>query len=166
MKKILFVFSTSMLLLVTTIGNTQPAKKGIVKADGRTSQIVTRVSQQVLSPFCPGKTLAMCTSPAAAGVRRDIQLWASQGKKVEEIKETLFEEYGEEYRMNEPPWWDDVGLFMGIGFAFFVFAAAVIFISRGKKGPENEEKESTEKSSEDNVDNDDYLDELRAQYRD
>ena len=105
----------------------------------------------------------MCTSPAAADVRRDIQVWAAQGKKVEEIKETLFEEYGEEYRMLEPPWWDNFGLFIGIGFAFLIFASAIVFISRGKKNPK---KTSEDEADDEDSPDDAYLDELRSQYQD
>lgn len=166
MKKIFLICSLFSLLL-TTVTQAQtkpPVKRKEIVADGKVYQIANQVNQQVLSPFCPGKTLAMCTSPAAADVRRDIQVWAAQGKKVDEIKETLFEEYGEEYRMAEPPWWDNFGLFIGIGFAFLLFASTIVFISKGKK--------DSNKTSEDDEDNEDaspddaYLDELRSQYQD
>ncbi|MEM1033094.1 MAG: cytochrome c-type biogenesis protein CcmH [Myxococcota bacterium] len=44
---------------------------------------------QLSSPFCRGKTLDGCTSPAAAEWRQDIRRWVAEGVSSEEIKERL-----------------------------------------------------------------------------
>lgn len=167
MKKYLLICSL-FAFFATSVAHAQPyVKPKEIVADGKVYQVANQVNQQVLSPFCPGKTLAMCTSPAAADVRRDIQVWAAEGKKVDEIKEKLFKEYGEEYKMLEPPWWDNFGLFIGIGFAFLLFASAIVFISRGKKtGKSPDEDDATDDEDEDDSPDDAYLDELRSQYQD
>ncbi len=160
-----FLISFVLTIFATASLYAQPVQPKEIVADGKVYQVANQVNQQVLSPFCPGKTLAMCTSPAAADVRRDIQVWAAQGKKVDEIKETLFEEYGEEYRMSEPPWWDNFGLFIGIGFAFLISISAIVFISRNRIEKQIQEDDRDEEKLEENSD-DEYLNELRAQYQD
>ena len=42
-----------------------------------------------MSPFCPGSTLATCTSPQAAKWRTDIQTWVQEGISEEEIRRRL-----------------------------------------------------------------------------
>lgn len=48
-----------------------------------------QLSGQIMSPFCPGKTLQSCTSPSAAAWRADIRNWAAEGVSSVEIKRRL-----------------------------------------------------------------------------
>jgi len=53
--------------------------------DGRAQDI----AEQLESPFCPGRTISSCTSPAAAQWRVDIQTWVGEGVPSPEIKARL-----------------------------------------------------------------------------
>ncbi len=52
----------------------------------------------LMSPFCPGLTLAACSSGQAAELRVWILLQAAAGASREEIEATLFERYGDAIR--------------------------------------------------------------------
>ena len=58
------------------------------------SDVVTDVTNNVMSPFCPGVTLHDCPSEAAAELRARIEGWARAGRSEEEIIERLQDEYG------------------------------------------------------------------------
>lgn len=47
------------------------------------------LAEQIESPFCPGRTLSSCTSPAAATWRTEIETWVDEGVPSEEIKARL-----------------------------------------------------------------------------
>lgn len=83
---------------------------GFAADEGHVSRITHEVSNEIYSPFCPGKTLAMCPSPNAAEVRMQIQNMATEGLESEEIKEKIVTQYGEEFRLVDPPLVDNVGL--------------------------------------------------------
>lgn len=53
--------------------------------DGRARDL----AEQLESPFCPGRTISSCTSPAAAKWRNDIETWVAEGVPSEEIKARL-----------------------------------------------------------------------------
>lgn len=48
-----------------------------------------QLAGQIMSPFCPGKTLQSCTSPNAAAWRADIHRWAAEGVSSAEIRQRL-----------------------------------------------------------------------------
>ena len=52
------------------------------------------IADNVMSPFCPGMTLAACTSPAAAEWRQDIREWVDQGLGDDEIRSRLEQRAG------------------------------------------------------------------------
>jgi len=135
---------------------------------GHISRITVEVSNEVFSPFCPGKTLAMCTSPNAAKVRRDIQEMATKGQNKEEIKQEIIATYGEEFRLTEPPATDNFGLLIGIGIALLIALGLIFTLSRnksaGSKGPSvrEDDEDKEELSDEERA----YLDELRSELDD
>lgn len=47
------------------------------------------IARQVMSPFCPGRTLWGCPSPNAAEWREDIRTWVGEGLTAEEIRARL-----------------------------------------------------------------------------
>jgi cytochrome c-type biogenesis protein CcmH/NrfF len=47
------------------------------------------IANQVMSPFCPGSTVATCTSPRAAEWRADILTWVKEGHSEAEIRTRL-----------------------------------------------------------------------------
>jgi cytochrome c-type biogenesis protein CcmH/NrfF len=50
---------------------------------------------EVMSPFCPGRTLANCPSPQAAALRDQIRERLVAGATGEEIVDTLYAAYGD-----------------------------------------------------------------------
>jgi cytochrome c-type biogenesis protein CcmH/NrfF len=47
------------------------------------------IASKVMSPFCPGSTVATCSSPRAAEWRSDIRKWVMEGLSEEEIRTRL-----------------------------------------------------------------------------
>ena len=128
------------------------------------SRIMVSVSNEVYSPFCPGKNLHMCTSPNAAAVRRDIQEMAKKGMDKPEIKQSILDQYGEEFRFVEPPTRDNVGLGVALGVGFLLAIALIVFISRGRTnaGGDPQAPVGTTLTEEDEPSlQDDYLKDLR-----
>ena len=58
-------------------------------AAASSDQRAAALASQIESPFCPGKTLRSCSSPAAAVWRADIRRWVDEGVASEQIKERL-----------------------------------------------------------------------------
>jgi cytochrome c-type biogenesis protein CcmH/NrfF len=55
-----------------------------------------RVAASVMSPFCPGRTLADCPSPDAAALRQDVRALLDAGASEEEVRQRLEARFGEE----------------------------------------------------------------------
>lgn len=56
--------------------------------------VATRVSEQVMSPYCPGVTLHDCASTASLELRRRIEGWAEDGLTEDAILDRLEAEFG------------------------------------------------------------------------
>jgi len=52
----------------------------------------------LMSPFCPGRTLADCPSPAAASIRMWILVQAAAGRTREDVEAELLQRYGDRIR--------------------------------------------------------------------
>ena len=136
-----------------------PVSSAYAQDEGHVSRVTQEVSMEIYSPFCPGKTLAMCPSPNAAEVRMDIQNMAKTGMTVDEIKEKVVIQYGEEFRLVDPPLLDNVGL-MGLLFLGMLGTGSIVWMwSRGRKGDAPEITDGPPKAD------DDYVSELRDEYR-
>jgi cytochrome c-type biogenesis protein CcmH/NrfF len=157
------------LVLFASVAHAQK-KYDEAAPDPEAVRMANEVSHEVMSPFCPGKTLAMCTSSAAADVRRDIQKMAASGMEKEKIKETVIEEYGEEFRMVEAGTSDNVPLLVGLGAGLTLAVIVVVVLSRRRSGePDDATPAAASQSVEvpTDVDDDDpYLAQLRSEYRD
>ena len=64
--------------------------------------VANDISEQVMSPFCPGVTLHDCPSDNAIALRARIAGWASQGWTRQEIMGKLVAEYGPDIRSVPP----------------------------------------------------------------
>jgi cytochrome c-type biogenesis protein CcmH/NrfF len=53
------------------------------------------LAHDLMSPFCPGRTLAACPSPQADQLRQWILFQAAAGQTQEQIEESLFERFGD-----------------------------------------------------------------------
>lgn len=90
------VFVAAMLVGPTSIGaagdlTTQP---GVARASEQTSAEAARLFREVMSPFCPGLTLADCPSPSAFTLRDDIARRLASGASREVIVDELVATYG------------------------------------------------------------------------
>ena len=57
-----------------------------------------RVYTNVMSPFCPGMTMATCTSSNAADVRDEVRVRLRKGESAQAIEDSLYLRFGNEYR--------------------------------------------------------------------
>ena len=65
--------------------------------DAINAQAVT-VFDQMLSPFCPGRSLNDCPSQQAHDLKDQIRTQLRSGEPPEKILDGLFKEYGDQYR--------------------------------------------------------------------
>lgn len=65
-------------------------------------QAAADLSRQLMSPFCPGKLLADCTSPNAGELREAIAGRLAAGETVAAVKADLVQRYGKEI-LGAPP---------------------------------------------------------------
>ena len=56
------------------------------------------LAAELMSPFCPGRTLADCPSPAAANIRMWILVQAAAGRTKEDVEDELLQRYGDRTR--------------------------------------------------------------------
>lgn len=68
--------------------------------------VANRLSNEIMSPFCPGVTLHDCPSPEADDLRAQIRDWSQQGWSEDQIMAELMAEYGPGISAVPP---DDVG---------------------------------------------------------
>ena len=99
MRKTCLVMLVAMLLCpVGVIGRAQ--------SDAASAE-AQRIFSEVMSPYCPGKVLADCTSLQAAELRAEIRKRLDAGETAEEILNGLYARFGEEIRPAPPvdsPW--------------------------------------------------------------
>jgi cytochrome c-type biogenesis protein CcmH len=72
------------------------AVAGVAAADPNASvgQRAHALSADLMSPYCPGRTLSDCPSPDAAVVRQEIRARLDAGQSEEEIRATLEARFG------------------------------------------------------------------------
>ncbi len=78
---------------------------GAAAADARQTparQAASDLSRELMSPFCPGKLLADCTSPNAGELREAITGRLAAGETVAAVKDDLVRQYGKEI-LGAPP---------------------------------------------------------------
>lgn len=80
-----------------------------------------RVYEQIMSPYCPGQTLANCGSDAAETLRGRIRERIAAGESAEQVIRSLIEEFGDEV-MAEPP---------KSGFASLVWLGPIVLLLAG-----------------------------------
>lgn len=57
--------------------------------------LAKKIAFEVISPYCPGRSLADCPSKRASDLKDKILLDLENGKSVEQIKSQIFLEYGD-----------------------------------------------------------------------
>jgi cytochrome c-type biogenesis protein CcmH/NrfF len=64
--------------------------------DGRPEQILSELSNDLMSPYCPGRTIASCPSEQARKLEDHILAQAQAGKSRKEIEQDLVSQFGQE----------------------------------------------------------------------
>ena len=83
----------AVALLVIVVLALSAALPGVA-GNGGAAEVATDISNNVMSPFCPGLTLHDCPSEAAVELRDRIESWARAGATRAEIMARLEREYG------------------------------------------------------------------------
>lgn len=78
----------------------EPAKK---TADREAEQLLSTLSTDLMSPFCPGRTIASCPSSQARKLEERILAEAKSGKTREQIEQSLVADYGSDIIGYRPP---------------------------------------------------------------
>jgi cytochrome c-type biogenesis protein CcmH/NrfF len=79
------------------------------------------MAHDLMSPFCPGRTLSQCTSPQAAELRQWIILQAAAGASRAEVEQILLDRYGDS--MLQAP--------KAAGWGAFAYAIPIVFFFAG-----------------------------------
>ncbi len=80
------------------------------------------LSHDLMSPFCPGRTLSACSSPQAESLRMWIIVQEASGRSREDVEAELFERYGDVLRPAPRA--------RGFGLTAYVFPV-VVFLAGG-----------------------------------
>ena len=107
---------------------------------------VSRLANELHSPFCPGKTLLTCTSYQAIEVRREIRDLAAEGKNDTQIIDILQAKYADRFekgqQMANPvqPWYTIIVPFL----PFAVLGFLLIWVFRRWRRPTADEDTENE----------------------
>jgi cytochrome c-type biogenesis protein CcmH/NrfF len=63
--------------------------------DSDTARQAHRISQELMSPYCPGRTLSDCPSPDAAALRQEVRERLEAGVPERELRQDLARRYGD-----------------------------------------------------------------------
>ncbi|MGE0462035.1 MAG: cytochrome c-type biogenesis protein CcmH [Vicinamibacterales bacterium] len=118
------VWSLAFVVLLFAAGpagaqSPAPVDKEAAQAE---AQVLFR---EVMSPFCPGLTLADCPSPNAFELRKDIQARLERGESRESIVDALVAQYGTEL-LSDPSDTPIGRVVWGVPFLLAALAAGVL----------------------------------------
>ncbi len=89
-----FIVSTALVVALSMLG--------FSPLDGQTPDSVAaearEIFETVMSPYCPGRTISNCPSPEADQLRDVITRKLTAGEAQADIKEELYEVFGDELR--------------------------------------------------------------------
>jgi cytochrome c-type biogenesis protein CcmH/NrfF len=89
-------------------GKTSKSKSSTPPTTGRLDPVTRRVRQmsdELRSPFCPGKTIMTCTSYQAFELRREIEAMVRSGMTDAEILKKLKTVHGDDISNPKQPWY-------------------------------------------------------------
>jgi cytochrome c-type biogenesis protein CcmH/NrfF len=112
------------------------APSAAVEKEAELQKKAHELYQQVLSPFCPGRSLNDCPSSKAQELKDELRSRLESGESQETILQDVFARFGDQYRA--VPIFAGVGVFVWlvpIGFVVFGLTLAVL-VSLGKKKTE------------------------------
>ncbi len=105
------------MFAVCWLGASNAAAAG--EASGAPEGWAYALSHDLMSPFCPGRTLSACSSPQAESLRLWIIVQEASGRGREDVEAELFERYGDVLRPAPRA--------TGFGLAAYVFPAIAFF---------------------------------------
>jgi cytochrome c-type biogenesis protein CcmH/NrfF len=82
------------LMLATDTARAQGAEATAAEESFELSRRVHQLSMQLMSPYCPGRTLANCPSPNAEAVRDEIRRYMELGLSDAEVSARVQRDYG------------------------------------------------------------------------
>jgi cytochrome c-type biogenesis protein CcmH/NrfF len=85
-------------LLLALAALALPASADESTGDGAATRWAYELPSQLMSPFCPGRSLADCPSPDAASLRMWIVVQAAAGRTRADVEDELYARYGEVIR--------------------------------------------------------------------
>jgi cytochrome c-type biogenesis protein CcmH len=85
----------AIIAVVLAMGGTAAAQDTAYQQEPAYKKEARDLSREIMSPFCPGLTMLDCPSPGAADVRDWIAEELKAGVTHKEIKDQLYEQYGE-----------------------------------------------------------------------
>ena len=136
---------TRILLSESSIhAQTQAQTSNEAMIEAEASKRVNRLSDELKSPFCPGKTLLTCTSYQAFALRKEMTEMILAGKSDKEILTALRESFGEILENPPQPWYTILVPIMPFILGAFI---ALWMFSRWLNGSKKEE-EITESAEE------------------
>ena len=112
------------------------------RAAEEASRRVNRLSDQLKSPFCPGKTLLTCTSYQAFKLRKEMTQLIDEGKSDAEILAALRDSFGDDIENPIQPWYTVLVPIMPFVFGALIALWMFSMWLRGSK--EREEEVSAE----------------------
>jgi cytochrome c-type biogenesis protein CcmH/NrfF len=156
-----FKFALAVAALAFGVCLAESTQAASSRSASEAAKIRGELSQQLYSPFCPGKSLKMCPSPGAAEMRRRIQTLAEKGLSKGKIEQKLMAEH-EDIRMTPPPASANYSLLIALAVALAACISFVVYL----RTRESEEPTETNSDEPDGGPEDDlYLEELREEYR-
>ena len=93
------------------------------------------LAHEIMSPYCPGRTLAECPSPQAAELRIWIHTQAAAGATPDEVREMLYDRFGDIVRGTPRPEGWGLSAYLVPIFFFVLGGPAVVWIIRRMMGP-------------------------------
>lgn len=114
-----------------------------------------------MSPFCPGRTLASCSSQGAAAWLADVRVWVAEGATDEEITGRL-QSRTPEFDLSADPggnWNWGIGV-LAIGSVTLLLGA--VAYSTARRGREDQDGEADTLEGQERLDLEDLLDEELA----
>jgi cytochrome c-type biogenesis protein CcmH/NrfF len=92
----------ALLLVAATLG----PSSSVAAADGSSAASTgwsRELERELMSPYCPGRSLIECPSPAATELRLWIQGQEKAGVSRAAVEQRLFEEFGDQLRQSPRP---------------------------------------------------------------
>ena len=110
------------LLLPAGVALAQTQTESSLEQDAK----ARRISGQLMSPFCPGRTLNECPSPSATEWREDIREWVGEGVPAPEIRRRLEERAPEADLTGDPGAGSAISPLLWIALVALAIPAAIL----------------------------------------